>query len=112
MCTYEYTCIHTLASSHLMHMQHILAPHHRGVVAAILSDVEDISHTLTGQISSPPLLPHTPPSASKLLWLHGLRERADGATAVLRSAAPELLEGELGWKLRHVYSELTDKLQR
>ena len=81
-------------------------------MAAILADIQDITHTLTSQISHPPLLPHTPPTASKLLWLHGLEERASGAMSVVRSAAPELLEGELGWKLRQTYTELTDKLQR
>ena len=92
--------------------QTILAPHHKSVVAAILSDVEDMTHSLTTQLSHPTLFLHTPPVASKLLWLHGLGERASGAMGVVRSAAPELLEGELGWKLRHVYSELIDKLQR
>ena len=92
--------------------QTILSPQHKAVVAAILTDIQDITRTLTSHISHPPLLPHTPPTASKLLWLHGLEERASGAMSVVRSAAPELLEGELGWKLRQTYTELTDKLQR
>lgn len=82
------------------------------MVATILSDVEDITHTLTTNISHPPLLPHTPPIASKLLWLHGLGERISGVMNIVQSAAPELLEGEQGWKLRQTYGELTDKLQR
>lgn len=92
--------------------QTILTPHHRAVVATILSDIEDIAQILTTHISHPPLLPHTPPIASKLLWLHRLGERISGSMDVVRSAAPELLEGELGWKLRQTYGELTDKLQR
>lgn len=31
---------------------------------------------------------------------------------IVRNAAPELLEGEQGWKLRQTYGELTDKLQK
>ena len=93
-------------------LQAILTPHHRAVIATILSDVEDITHTLTTNISHPPLLPHTPPIASKLLWLHGLGERISGVMDIVRNAAPELLEGEQGWKLRQTYGELTDKLQK
>ena len=89
-----------------------MIPHHQSVVAAILSDMEDIMQTLTNHISNPPLLPHTPSTASKLLWLHSLNERANGAINVVRLAAPELLEGEIGWKLRQIHLELTDKLQR
>ena len=90
--------------------QDILVSHHEAVVTAVLSDIEDVVHTLTS--SHPTLLPHTPPTASKLLWLHSLGERASRAVAVVKSVAPELLEGELGWKLRHIYSDLTEKLQR
>ena len=79
-------------------------------MAAVLADIEDVLRILTS--SQAPLLPHTPPTATRLLWLHGLGERAGGAMGVVRSASPELLEGELGWKLRHIYSDFTEKLQR
>ena len=90
-------------------LQAILAPHHDTVVAAVLSDVENVLRTLTS--SHPPLLPHTPPTACRLLWLHSLGERASSGMDVLRSVAPQLLEGEMGWKLRHIYSDFTDKLK-
>ena len=90
--------------------QAILFPHHESVMTTILSDMQDVLHILTS--SQPPLLPHTPPTATRLLWLRGLEERTSGAVGVLRSAAPQLLEGELGWKLRQTYSELTERLNR
>lgn len=88
----------------------MLSPHHEAVMTTILSDVRDVLHILTS--SQPPLLPHTPPTATRLLWLYGLEERASGVMSVVRSAAPLLLEGELGWKLRQTYSELTEKIHR
>ena len=90
--------------------QAILSPHHEAVMRAILTDIQDVLSILTS--SHPPLLPHTPPTTTRLLWLHALGERASGSVSVVRSAAPELLEGELGWKLRQTYSELTEKLHR
>ena len=92
--------------------QAILTPNHRAVVTAILCDVEDVAQALAAHISDPPRLPHTPPTASKLVWLHGLGERVGGAMSTLKSAAPELLEGELGWRLRQAYADLVSKLQR
>lgn len=77
-----------------------------------MSDVEDVTRTLTSHISHPPLLPHTPPTASKLLWLNGLGERVGVVMETLRNVAPQLLEGELGWRLRQAHGDLVEKLQR
>ncbi|KAL5499629.1 hypothetical protein EMCRGX_G011081 [Ephydatia muelleri] len=49
---------------------------------------------------------NTPSVASKLLWLHALRERVNQPMGRLRSCAPQLLEGDTGWRLRQAVTDI------
>ncbi len=77
-----------------------------------MSEVEAVSGTLTANLSRPPLLPLTPPTACKLWWLHALRGRINEPMEVIRRVAPELLDGDEGWKLRQAHAQLSEKLER
>lgn len=80
------------------------------IVAKLLSEVSSVSEALSTHVTQPPLLPHTPPVACKLLWLNALKERVTVPMNKVREIAPYLLEGDQGWKLRQVYSEVTTKI--
>ena len=81
-------------------------------MSRLLSEVDSVSSTLSTLTSShkPPLLPHTPPVATKLLWLNALKERVTAPMNKVREIAPYLLEGDQGWKLRQVYAQVTSKI--
>ena len=81
-------------------------------MSRLLSEVDSVSSTLSTLTSShgPPLLPHTPPVATKLLWLNALKERVTAPMSTVRDIAPYLLEGDQGWKLRQVYAQVTTKI--
>ena len=89
-----------------MSLQHQLD----GIVAKLLSEVNSVSEALTSHMAQPLLLPHTPPVASKLLWLNALKERVSAPMHHVREVAPYLLEGDEGWRLRQVYSDVTNKI--
>ena len=80
------------------------------IVARLLSEVDSVSTTLTTHTSQPPLLPHTPPVATKLLWLNALKERVTAPMSKVRELSPYLLEGDQGWKLRQVFAQVTTKI--
>ena len=80
-------------------------------MSSLLSEVNAVSESLSSHVATPPLLPHTPPVASKLLWLHALKERVVRPMEKIREVAPYLLEGDEGWRLRQVYSQLTSSIQ-
>ena len=81
-----------------------------GIVANLLLEVNSVSETLTSHMAQPLLLPHTPPVASKLLWLNAIKERVSVPMDRVREVAPYLLEGDQGWRLRQVYSDVTNKI--
>ena len=93
-------------------MQTNLQPLLDDIVSQLLSEVDSVSSTLSMLTSSqqPPLLPHTPPMASKLLWLNALKERVTAPMSKVREIAPYLLEGDQGWKLRQVHAQVTNKI--
>ena len=74
------------------------------------SDVEAVSTLLS--TAHPPTLPHTPPTSCKLLWLNALKERVREPMERVREVAPEILEGDSGWKLRQAYSRVTNTIER
>ena len=81
-----------------------------GIVAKLLAEVESVSEALTSHVAQPPLLPHTPPVASKLLWLNALRERVCAPMTQVKEVAPYLLEGDEGWRFRQAYGDVINKI--
>ena len=72
--------------------------------------MESVAEALSSLMSEPPLLPHTPPVATKLLWLNALKDRVSHPMNKVREVVPYLLEGDQGWKLRQIYGEVTTKI--
>lgn len=89
-----------------------LQPQLDDIVSRLLSEVDSVSSMLTTTLTSSPgpLLPHTPPVATKLLWLNALKERVMAPMNKVKEIAPYLLEGDQGWKLRQVYAQVTTKI--
>ncbi|XP_040278224.1 dynein beta chain, flagellar outer arm-like [Bufo bufo] len=74
-----------------------------------LRQVKDMYQTMA---SNPPLHLNMTPTISKLLWIKGLRARIYDPMVKLRTVSPLTLEGDKGWELRHLYTELSDELER
>ncbi len=80
------------------------------ILSTMLSDVTSVSELLS--MPRPPPLPHTPPVACKLLWLHALKERVCGPMDRVRQLAPEILEGDSGWRLRQAHGQVVSTIDR
>ena len=80
------------------------------IVTKLHAEVSSALDTLSAHMATPSLLPHTPPVATKLLWLKALRERVSGPMEKVREVAPYLLEGDQGWKLRQLHGQALTKI--
>ena len=58
-----------------------------------------------------PPLPLRPLVSSRLLWLHALKDRVEEPMEKIKKVAPELLEGDEGWKLRQSHGDLIKLLE-
>ncbi|XP_075707241.1 uncharacterized protein LOC142741794 [Rhinoderma darwinii] len=74
-----------------------------------LSQVKDMYQAIA---SNPPLHVNMTPTISKVFWIKGLRARISDPMVKLRTVSPLTLEGDKGWELRHLYTELSDELER
>ncbi|XP_077155311.1 uncharacterized protein LOC143817709 [Ranitomeya variabilis] len=74
-----------------------------------LSQLKDMFQVMA---SSPPLHVNMTPTISKLFWIKGLRARISEPMMKLRRVSSLTLEGDKGWELRHLYTELTEELER
>lgn len=93
-------------------MQASLNSQLRNILSNFKSDVTYVSDKLAHGILSPPTMPHTPPVACKLLWLHALKERVSGPMDKIRDIRPDLLEGDSGWGLRQAYNKVIGSINR
>ncbi len=67
---------------------------------------------LPSLLTHPPLIHNTPPTSSRLIWLKAIDNRVTVPLERIRDTAPYLLEGEKGFTIRHVHSELTKNIER
>ncbi|XP_075053831.1 uncharacterized protein LOC142139871 [Mixophyes fleayi] len=74
-----------------------------------ISQVKDMYQEMA---DNPPLHVNMTPTISKLLWIKGLRARISEPMAKLRTMSPLTLEGDMGWELRHLYTDLSEELER
>lgn len=81
-------------------------------VEELLTDITTVHQSLSSLLANPPVLTNTPPIATRLIWLRAVRERAEGPLKRLKESAPQLLEGEIGFTLRHVFGELMKDIER
>ena len=91
--------------------QSVLRPKLDSIIDTIQSEIDTIHQSLSTYVSHPPTLPNTPPTSSKLLWLHALWQIIDIPMERVRGAAPYLLQGEKGFTLRHAHAELHKEIE-
>ena len=84
----------------------------QAIVESLLAEVMAGATALPSLLHHPPTLTQTPPTATKMLWLHALRERVTVPMETLKGISPELLEGDTGWRLRQAYSKLSTDIAR
>uniref|UniRef100_A0A1X7UKN4 Uncharacterized protein n=1 Tax=Amphimedon queenslandica TaxID=400682 RepID=A0A1X7UKN4_AMPQE len=93
-------------------IQSVLSPKLEAIIDTIQADVTQIKDCMTSFVTDPPLIPNTPATPSKLLWLRALRERMDVPIERVREAAPYLLHGEKGFLLRHAHSKIIKAIEQ
>ncbi|XP_075192459.1 uncharacterized protein LOC142291659 [Anomaloglossus baeobatrachus] len=74
-----------------------------------LSQVKDMFQVMA---NNPPLHVNMTPTISKLFWIKGLQARISDPMMKLRTISPLTLEGDKGWELRYLYTELSEELER
>ncbi|XP_069829066.1 uncharacterized protein [Dendropsophus ebraccatus] len=77
-----------------------------------LEELSQVKGMYQAMATDPPLHVNMTPTISKLLWIKGLRTRISDPMAKLRTVSPLTLEGDKGWELRHLYTELSEELER
>ena len=87
-------------------IQAVLQKQLDSIVDELLADISTVHQSLSSLISQPPTLTNISPVATTLLWVCASRERVDVPIERLRKAAPQLLEGDKGFTLRHSLGEL------
>ena len=82
------------------------------IIDELLTDITTVQKFLPSQVSHPPTLTNVPPVATKLLWLCAARDRVVLPVETIKRAAPQLLEGDKGFTLRHSLGELKKEFNR
>ena len=93
-------------------IQAVLQKQLDSIVDELLADISTVHQSLPSLISQPPTLTNIPPVATTLLWVCASRERVDVPMERLRKAAPQLLEGDKGFTLRHSLGELRKDFEK
>ena len=103
-----YTCTCTCMNGMTVDfvIQALLKPELETVVDTLHSDIVLVRELLSSLVSHPPILPNTPPTSTRLLWLQAVRQRVDIPMERIRFSAAYLLQGEKGFTLRHTYAEV------
>ena len=103
---YVYTCTCMNGMTVDFVIQALLKPKLETVVDTLQSDIVLVRELLSSLVSHPPILPNTPPTSTRLLWLQAVRQRVNIPMERIRFSAAYLLQGEKGFTLRHTYAEV------
>ena len=98
--------------SSLLMFQVVLQSSLDSTLDTLHSDMLRFRSTLSSLVTHPPIIPNTPPTSTRLIWLKAVRHRVTTPLERMREAAPYLLEGDKGFTLRHVHSELVKEIER
>ncbi|KAM4702001.1 uncharacterized protein O3C94_002925 [Discoglossus pictus] len=82
------------------------------LVSMCIAELTQVNDMYQEMADSPPLLINMTPTVSKLFWIKGLKTRISDPMMKLRTVSPISLEGDMGWKLRHLYKETLAQLER
>ncbi|XP_056412427.1 uncharacterized protein LOC130355786 isoform X2 [Hyla sarda] len=94
-----------VVKDHLMDKDHHL-------LNMFLEELGQLKDMYQATSANPPLHVNMTPTVSKLFWIKGLRARISDPMGKLRTVSPLTLEGDKGWELRHLYTELSEELER
>ncbi len=90
--------------------QAMIQPQLASVVSHLQAEVLSVTDIVSSDQGHLPPLPLRPPVSTRLLWLHALRARVEEPMDTVKRVAPELLEGDEGWKLRQSHGDLVKLL--
>ncbi|XP_053311944.1 dynein axonemal heavy chain 9-like [Spea bombifrons] len=82
------------------------------LVSMFIEELTQVNDLYLAMANNPPLHINMTPAMSKLLWIKGLHARISEPMAKLKLVSPLTLEGDCGWKLRHLYKETEEELER
>ena len=105
---YTCTCMNGMTVDFVI--QALLKPKLETVVDTLHSDIVLVRELLSSLVSHPPILPNTPPTSTRLLWLQAVRQRVYIPMERIRFSAAYLLQGEKGFTLRHTYAEVIKEI--
>ncbi|KAM4795913.1 dynein axonemal heavy chain 9-like [Rhinophrynus dorsalis] len=82
------------------------------LVSMFMEELTQVNDMYLALESSPPLHINMTPTVSNLLWVKALKARISDPMTKLRTVSPLTLEGDTGWKLRHMYTDTAEQLER
>ncbi|XP_018102433.1 dynein beta chain, flagellar outer arm [Xenopus laevis] len=82
------------------------------LVSLFIEELTEVQNMYSAAANSPPLHINMTPTLSKLLWIRGLKARISDPMGKLKTVSALTLEGDMGWKLRHFYTDLEQELER
>uniref|UniRef100_A0A8C5WK28 Dynein heavy chain n=1 Tax=Leptobrachium leishanense TaxID=445787 RepID=A0A8C5WK28_9ANUR len=82
------------------------------LVVMFMEELTRVNEIYVAMADNPPMHVNMTPTTSKLLWIKGLHARISEPMSKLKSVSSLSLDGDLGWKLRHLYKETEEELER
>ncbi|XP_043910785.1 dynein beta chain, flagellar outer arm-like [Protopterus annectens] len=82
------------------------------LLSFFMEEVDNVKAMFHRMQERPPLHMNTSPTVGKLMWVKGLQDRISEPLTKLRAVCPHSLEGDWGWKLRHLHTEVKEQLER
>uniref|UniRef100_W5M8M7 Uncharacterized protein n=1 Tax=Lepisosteus oculatus TaxID=7918 RepID=W5M8M7_LEPOC len=82
-----------------------------GLLYMLIEEVNQVKTLYQMKDQTPHMSAHTPPIVNRLLWVKGLQSRISEPVMKLKEVFPLALKGDIGWKLRHLYTEVIEKLE-
>ncbi|KAE8625049.1 hypothetical protein XENTR_v10006145 [Xenopus tropicalis] len=82
------------------------------LVSLFIEELTEVQTMYSATADSPPLHINMTPTVSKLLWIRGLKSRISDPMGKLKAVSSLTLEGDMGWKLRHLYTDIAQEFER
>ncbi|KAJ1184768.1 hypothetical protein NDU88_001571 [Pleurodeles waltl] len=82
------------------------------LVSMFIEELTQVKDMFQQMCEDPPQHINTTPTVSKLVWIKGLKARISEPMTKLKMVSPVSLDGDLGWKLRNIYTETVEEFER